>query len=193
MLSYELWVIFLRTSTVWASILLCLIDPASSILLLVMDPVGLANKDKSRQIQSGNCCYHKIGISLMSVGTKCTPLMPVAAASHAPFVAGWWSGMISAIRVGRDTKFFASHRKSSKKLYSVGERRSQFLDSSSCRKASQRMGNKPVQPEIANDMDLNSPMILCHSFLAIERWVWGIESSISPSRVPRCSGRHIVC
>ena len=100
--------------------------------------------------------------------------------------------MISAIRVGRDTKFFASHRKSSKKLYSVGERRSQFLDSSSCRKASQRMGNKPVQPEIANDMDLSSPITLCHSFVAIERCVWGIESSISCSQVPWCFGRHIV-
>ena len=63
-------------------------DPTSLKSLLVMGPVGLVNNGKSQQIQPGNCCPHKMGISFVSVGTAFTPPIPEAAASHVPFVAG---------------------------------------------------------------------------------------------------------
>ena len=104
--------------------------------------------------------------------------MPDAAASHALLVAGWRSGMISAIRVAQGTKSFVSHRKSSKKPCSVGERRNQCRDSSSWQNDSWRIENNPVHPGIVNDMDPSSLMTLCHSLVAIERCMWGMESSI---------------
>ena len=189
MLSYELWVVFSRTSAAWASISVCAIDPASLRSLLVMEPVGLANDDTYQRIQSGNRCCDKMRISVVSVGTKCTPPIPEAAASHAPFVAGWRSGMISAIRVGCEFKSFASHRKLLRKPCGVGERRSRFLNSSSCRKASWRMESNPVQPEIAQR---HGPE-LSNDLMPFKPWMWGIELSISRSRVLRCSGRHSFC
>ena len=111
-MSYKLWVVFLRTSAAWESISLWAMDSANSKSLLVTHPFVSAYKDRCCRIHSGNCCLHRIGILDVFVGTKCTPPIPAAAASHAPLVAGSQSGISSAIQVGTNTKSDATNQKS---------------------------------------------------------------------------------
>ena len=52
--------------------------------------------------------------------------------------------------------------------------------------------NSPVQPGIATDIDQSSPVILCHSFVAIDSCEDGIEFKISSNRSAQWAGRQTV-
>mmetsp|Transcript_7717 Transcript_7717/g.19158 ORF Transcript_7717/g.19158 Transcript_7717/m.19158 type:complete len:219 (-) Transcript_7717:7368-8024(-) len=170
--------------------------PASSRSEFVIVPVGLSDDTRRRVIYSGHSMRHRTGTS------ACQPFRgwSVSLGNHtppAPFPeASWWPsaegerGMSSAIRVGRDVRSRAIQRKSSRAWCTPLLRSTRVLLFGEM--AFWRRPNMLRDPGKAIAMERSSPRTVCHFFMLVRFWDFGMLSRISHSRSTRCGGKWIV-
>jgi hypothetical protein len=147
---------------------------ASSRSEFVIGPLGLSCVARLRWMVGPNGIRQINGCDLVCNwgGGNMIPPMPWPLASDVPNISGGCATS-SRRRVGRSCSELASHAKSCKLARMLADTLMRPLSKFRACSAACKWLKRPRAPDIAKDMDRNSPRILCHFWSDTRRLTWG--------------------